>query len=247
MISFKGNTGPYLQYATARIRSIFRRAGIDEAGRCAARSWSPTPAERELARKLLEFGAVVTPGRRDRRAAPALRLPVRGRQPVHLVLRAVPGPQGRRRGDQELPARAVRRRPPRADRRPRPARRAHPRPDVSAAASCRNGHRETYRHRCRSLEKGNVGPRAGSARQMRERRPREWHSPAGAHRRRRCLAVYRRPEEAEAAHDRQALDAGSSSSSSSCSRCSTAPRPHRTRPSATDASAGRAGDLASRP
>ena len=58
MISFRGNTGPYLQYATARIRSIFRRAGVSEA--------EPTgpvtvtePAERELARKLLEFGAVV--------------------------------------------------------------------------------------------------------------------------------------------------------------------------------------------
>jgi arginyl-tRNA synthetase len=59
MISFKGNTGPYLQYATARIRSIFRRAQIDQAGlhgpiRITA------PAERELARKLLEFGPVVT-------------------------------------------------------------------------------------------------------------------------------------------------------------------------------------------
>ncbi len=59
MISFKGNTGPYLQYATTRIRSIFRRAGGDE-------SDAPGPilvteqAERELARKLLEFGAVVT-------------------------------------------------------------------------------------------------------------------------------------------------------------------------------------------
>ncbi|MBO0821137.1 MAG: arginine--tRNA ligase, partial [Nocardiopsaceae bacterium] len=30
MISFKGNTGPYLQYASVRIRSIFRRAGLDE-------------------------------------------------------------------------------------------------------------------------------------------------------------------------------------------------------------------------
>jgi len=59
MISFKGNTGPYLQYATARIRSIFRRAGIDE-----AEPRGPIlvtePAERALARKLLEFGAVVT-------------------------------------------------------------------------------------------------------------------------------------------------------------------------------------------
>ena len=31
MISFRGNTGPYLQYATARIRSIFRRAGAEAA------------------------------------------------------------------------------------------------------------------------------------------------------------------------------------------------------------------------
>jgi arginyl-tRNA synthetase len=59
MISFKGNTGPYLQYATTRIRSIFRRAGIGEA--------TPDgpivitgPAERELALKLLSFGTVAT-------------------------------------------------------------------------------------------------------------------------------------------------------------------------------------------
>ena len=38
MISFKGNTGPYLQYATARIRSIFRRAGHRRGRACAARS-----------------------------------------------------------------------------------------------------------------------------------------------------------------------------------------------------------------
>jgi arginyl-tRNA synthetase len=59
MISFKGNTGPYLQYATARIRSIFRRAGLDE-----AEPRGPIlvvdPSERTLARKLLDFGAVVT-------------------------------------------------------------------------------------------------------------------------------------------------------------------------------------------
>jgi len=59
MISFKGNTGPYLQYATARIRSIFRRAGIDEAG-LQGPIVITAPAERELARKLLEFGSVVT-------------------------------------------------------------------------------------------------------------------------------------------------------------------------------------------
>ena len=44
MISFRGNTGPYLQYATARIRSIFRRAGGEAAaspGAGAAGSRSP--------------------------------------------------------------------------------------------------------------------------------------------------------------------------------------------------------------
>jgi arginyl-tRNA synthetase len=59
MISFRGNTGPYLQYATARIRSIFRRAGIPEFD---ARGpiIVTAPAERELALKLLGFGAAVT-------------------------------------------------------------------------------------------------------------------------------------------------------------------------------------------
>jgi arginyl-tRNA synthetase len=59
MISFKGNTGPYLQYATTRIRSIFRRAGLDEA-ELTGPIVITAPAERELARKLLDFGAVVT-------------------------------------------------------------------------------------------------------------------------------------------------------------------------------------------
>ena len=59
MISFKGNTGPYLQYATTRIRSIFRRAGVDEAD-LRGPIVITEPAERELARKLLDFGAVVT-------------------------------------------------------------------------------------------------------------------------------------------------------------------------------------------
>ena len=59
MISFRGNTGPYLQYATTRIRSIFRRAGIADTD---ARGpiQVAEPAERELALNLLGFGAVVT-------------------------------------------------------------------------------------------------------------------------------------------------------------------------------------------
>ncbi len=61
MISFRGNTGPYLQYATARIRSIFRRAGgdADPALRGSRVAVTAGP-ERALALRLLDFGAVVT-------------------------------------------------------------------------------------------------------------------------------------------------------------------------------------------
>jgi arginyl-tRNA synthetase len=58
MISFKGNTGPYLQYATTRIRSIFRRAGLDPDGARAPITLAE-PAERALALRLLGFGAAV--------------------------------------------------------------------------------------------------------------------------------------------------------------------------------------------
>jgi len=54
MIAFEGDTGPYLQYAHARIRSIFRRAGetfnVDD-----AQFVLGEPAERHLALGLLEF------------------------------------------------------------------------------------------------------------------------------------------------------------------------------------------------
>jgi arginyl-tRNA synthetase len=68
MISFRGNTGPYLQYATARIRSIFRRAAEagdagpgaatqDVRGSAVAITAGP---ERALALRLLAFGAILT-------------------------------------------------------------------------------------------------------------------------------------------------------------------------------------------
>src|SRR6516162_2590657 len=69
MISFRGNTGPYLQYATARIRSIFRRAdagdddaqaGETEAGARRAGVAVTAGPERALALRLLDFGAMVT-------------------------------------------------------------------------------------------------------------------------------------------------------------------------------------------
>ena len=61
MISFRGNTGPYLQYATARIRSIFRRAGSDaDPDIRGSRITIGAAAERALALRLLGFGAVLT-------------------------------------------------------------------------------------------------------------------------------------------------------------------------------------------
>jgi arginyl-tRNA synthetase len=56
MLAFEGNTAPYLQYAHARIRSIFRRAAAEgQVGPIVIAA----PAERSLALALLGFGAVV--------------------------------------------------------------------------------------------------------------------------------------------------------------------------------------------
>jgi arginyl-tRNA synthetase len=54
----EGNTAPYLQYAHARIRSIFRRAGVDNPA--GAGIDVNQPAEHALAIELLAFGEVVT-------------------------------------------------------------------------------------------------------------------------------------------------------------------------------------------
>jgi arginyl-tRNA synthetase len=59
MLSFDGNTSPYLQYAHARICSIFRKAQIE---RQSVRSVTPTlehDAERALALRLLQFDTAV--------------------------------------------------------------------------------------------------------------------------------------------------------------------------------------------
>ena len=59
MLSFEGNTAPYLQYAHARICSIFRRAGVD---RSSVRGGQPIlndPRERALALRILRFDSAV--------------------------------------------------------------------------------------------------------------------------------------------------------------------------------------------
>ncbi len=58
MLALTGNTGPYLQYAQARIRSIFRKGGVDPT-RIDGRITVSEGAERDLALKLLGFGPVV--------------------------------------------------------------------------------------------------------------------------------------------------------------------------------------------
>jgi arginyl-tRNA synthetase len=59
MVSFRGNTGPYLQYAAVRIRSIFRKGDQNERGVTSPITITH-PAERALALRLLGFGAAVT-------------------------------------------------------------------------------------------------------------------------------------------------------------------------------------------
>ena len=71
MLALTGNTGPYLQYATARIRSIFRRAGRDP-GQAAGPITVTEDAERALALTLLGFG-------------PAVRLSAYTAEPHHLA------------------------------------------------------------------------------------------------------------------------------------------------------------------
>ncbi len=68
MLALTGNTGPYVQYAAARIRSILRKAGVlaahtgdagDFAGAAPAAIGVVEPAERALALHLLEYDAML--------------------------------------------------------------------------------------------------------------------------------------------------------------------------------------------
>ncbi len=58
MLSFEGNTAPYLQYAYTRIRSIFRRAGINFEAPVGA-ILIESSQEKALAMQLLQFGQVL--------------------------------------------------------------------------------------------------------------------------------------------------------------------------------------------
>jgi arginyl-tRNA synthetase len=60
MISLEGNTAAYLLYAVARIRSIFRKAGLDPAAPPVGAATAPeSPQEIALGRKLVKFSDAV--------------------------------------------------------------------------------------------------------------------------------------------------------------------------------------------
>jgi arginyl-tRNA synthetase len=59
MLSFDGNTAPYLQYAHARICSIFRRAGVPRASIDASHLAISATEERALALTVLQFDSAV--------------------------------------------------------------------------------------------------------------------------------------------------------------------------------------------
>jgi arginyl-tRNA synthetase len=64
MLSFEGNTAPYLQYAYSRIRSILRKAGVDPATLDMPVTVE-APQEKALALHLLRFGEVLEQVARD--------------------------------------------------------------------------------------------------------------------------------------------------------------------------------------
>ena len=59
MLAMQGNTAPYLQYAVARIHSIFRKAEIEHLNIPQTSYFPTTESERKLARKLLFFPIVL--------------------------------------------------------------------------------------------------------------------------------------------------------------------------------------------
>ncbi|MCK3658866.1 arginine--tRNA ligase [Pasteurellaceae bacterium Pebbles2] len=59
MLSFEGNTAPYMQYAYTRIRSIFSKTAVDFTALSAAKMQLTDDKERALALKLLQFEEAV--------------------------------------------------------------------------------------------------------------------------------------------------------------------------------------------
>ena len=59
MLSFQGNTAPYLQNAYVRIQSIFRKAGEEKSATSEVQFTLDAPEEKILAKRLCQFAEVV--------------------------------------------------------------------------------------------------------------------------------------------------------------------------------------------
>lgn len=64
MLSFEGNSAPYLQYSYARAKSVLRKAGVEDAKPGSVDSF--TPHERRLFSHLLEFPGVLEAARAEK-------------------------------------------------------------------------------------------------------------------------------------------------------------------------------------
>ena len=114
MLSFQGNTAPYLQNAYVRIRSIFRK--VSEAGE----AWNPggaleleAPQEILLGKKLLQFGEVVPQVLEDHRPSTLANYLYELANVFHSfyeacpVLKAAAGPRASRLGLCDISARTI--------------------------------------------------------------------------------------------------------------------------------------------
>ena len=97
MMSFDGNTAPYLQYAYARVMSLFARGGIDPKSVTGPLAVNARE-EHLLALQLARFQETLEPGREQRHAPSLVHVPLRVGIRVHALLRELPGARQRRRG-----------------------------------------------------------------------------------------------------------------------------------------------------
>ncbi len=65
MLALEGDTAPYLQYAYARVRSIFRKGGVEDAEHAGADPRIDARVEARLGLRLLRFGEVVEDAARE--------------------------------------------------------------------------------------------------------------------------------------------------------------------------------------
>ena len=110
MLAMNGNTATYMQYAYARVRSIFARGNVDIEAlrRSGAAIVLDSPAERALGLELLRFAEALDLRAGRLSAQPTDVLPVRPGQSLLDVLRAMPRAEGRERAASPKPPAAVR-------------------------------------------------------------------------------------------------------------------------------------------